>query len=81
MKSPFLASVVMKYSVSMSIFGKINYLHSLTKIHFLLVLENYIYALPKSIKYLTIDGQVSFNRWPFANAVEPLGCIFWPWGH
>ena len=29
---------------------------------------------------MTIDGQVCFYKWPFADAVESRGYISWPWG-
>ena len=54
-----------------TIFEKIDYLRTSTEVHFLPVRESYIHALSRNTKYLTIDGQVCFNRRPFANAVEP----------
>ena len=41
-----------------------------TEIHFLPVRKSYTHALPK---YLTIDGQVYFHRWLFADVVEARG--------
>ena len=61
-----------------TIFGKINHLRASTEIHFLPVHESYIHALSGNTKCLTIDGQVCFYRRPFADAVEPRGCISWP---
>ena len=63
-------------AIYVTIFGKIDHLYASTKIHFLSVRENYIHALFRNTKCLTIDGQVRFYRWPFADTVEPQGCIF-----
>ena len=65
-------------NVYVTIFGKIDHLRASTEIHFLPVRESYIHALSRNTKYLTIDGQVCFYRQPFADAVEPRGCISWP---
>ena len=54
--------------------GHYLHMHATTEIHFCLYMS-YTHALPRNIKYSTIDGQVCFLRWPFANADEPRGCI------
>ena len=61
--------------IYVTIFGKIDHLCVSIEIHFLPVRESYTHALSRNTKYLTIDGQVCFYRQPFANAVEPRGCI------
>ena len=62
----------------MTIFGKIDHLHASTENHFLPVCESYIHALSRNTKCLTIDGQVFFYGWPFADAVEPQWMHFLP---
>ena len=59
--------------------GKTGLIATITDIHFLPVCESCTHALPRSTKYLIIDGQVCFYRWLFTDAVKPPGCISWPW--
>ena len=51
----------------------------ITDIHFLSVRGSCTHALPRSTKYLIIDGLVFFYRRPFSDTVKPRGCISWPW--
>ena len=67
-------------STYVTIFGKINHLRASTEIHFLPVQEGYIHVLSKNTNCLTIDGQVSFYRRLFTDAVKLQGCISWSWG-
>ena len=69
---------LLHYLPYMTIFGKTDHLRASTEIHFLPIRESYIHALSRNTKCLTIDGQVCFYGWPFADAVEPRGCISWP---
>ena len=59
--------------------GKTGLIATITDIHFLPVRESCTHALPRNTKYLIIDGQVSFYRRLFTDAVKPPGCISWPW--
>ena len=54
--------------------------HQLKSTFYWPIRESYIHALTRNTKCLTIDGQVCFYRRPFSDAVEPWGCISWPWG-
>ena len=54
--------------------------HQLKSTFYLYVKVTFMHYQETLLKYLTIDGQVCFYRQPFANAVEPRGCISWPWG-
>ena len=56
----------------MTFFGKIDHLCASTESYLLRVRESYTYALPRNIKYLTIDGQICLHRQLYADAVEPL---------
>ena len=64
----------------MTIFGKIDHLHTSNEIHFLPVQERYIHALSGNTNCLTIDSQVCFYRQLFTDAVKPRQCISWSWG-
>ena len=70
----------MAFAVNMVYVTIFGYLHASTEIHFLPVRESYIHALSRNTKCLTLDGQVCFYRQPFADAIEPRGCIFWSSG-
>ena len=59
--------------------GKTGFIATITDIHFLSVRESCTHALPRNTKYLIIDDQVYFYGWLFTDAVEPQGCISWPW--
>ena len=58
--------------------GKTGLMCTSTVFHFLSVRESYTHALPRNTKYLTIDGQVCFDKWLFTDAVKPQGCISRP---
>ena len=63
-----------------TIFREIDYLRASTEIPFLPVLGKLrSCSLPRNTKCLTIDGQACFYRCTFADAVQPWGCISWPW--
>ena len=56
---------------------KIGLICTTTEIHLLFVCERCTYALPRNTKYLSIDGNISFNRQLFAGAIKLQGCISW----
>ena len=59
-------------------FAKTDLMGTNTEIHFLPVDESHTHALSRNTKHLRLDGQVSFFRRLYSNAVKPRGCISWP---
>ena len=51
------------------------------EIHFCLHVKVTLMHYPETLHVcLTIDGQVCFHRWLFADDVKPRWCISWPEG-
>ena len=50
-------------------------IHTTTEIQFMPVCKSFTQALPRNIMHLTVDGQVCFHGWLFADAAEPRECI------
>ena len=44
------------------------------EIHFIAEHESLTLALPRNAKHMAIDGQVYFDKWPFAVPVRPPRC-------
>ena len=71
-----MADCFIRADCSIRVYQSVSY--TSTEIHFLPVRESYIHALSRNTKCLTIDGQICFYKWPFADVVEPRGWISWP---